>query len=83
MKLSIRFGPHVKKVAVAYAQLEPASSVSGSPVHAVLLAAGRGKRLAPHTDRVPKPLLSLNGRPLLEYALHHLKQAGVRRSLSW
>ena len=52
-------------------------SVSGSPVHAVLLAAGRGKRLAPHTDRVPKPLLSLNGRPLLEYALHHLKRAGV------
>ena len=45
------------------------------------LAAGRGKRLAPHTDRVPKPLLSLNGRPLLEYALHHLKQAGVLQVL--
>ena len=39
-------------------------SVNRHPVHAVLLAAGRGKRLAPHTDYVPKPILALNGRPL-------------------
>jgi len=52
-------------------------SVNRRPVHAVLLAAGRGKRLAPHTDCVPKPLLQLNGRPLLEYTIHHLKQVGV------
>ena len=52
-------------------------SVNRHPVHAVLLAAGRGKRLSPHTDHVPKPLLALNGRPLLEYTLYHLKQVGV------
>ncbi len=51
------------------------------PIHAVLLAAGRGKRLAPHTDRIPKPLLPLNGRPLLEYALDNLRQAGIERVL--
>ena len=56
-------------------------SVNRRPVHAVLLAAGRGKRLAPHTDHVPKPLLALNGRPLLEYTLHHLKQVGVLKLL--
>jgi dTDP-glucose pyrophosphorylase len=48
---------------------------------AVLLAAGRGKRLSPLTDRVPKPLLSLAGRPLLEYLLLHLRAAGVRKVL--
>jgi len=45
---------------------------------AVLLAAGRGQRLAPHTDLIPKPLLPVAGRPLLEYALRSLQATGVR-----
>jgi dTDP-glucose pyrophosphorylase len=48
---------------------------------AVLLAAGRGKRLAPYTDQRPKPLIPLAGRPLLEYLLLHLRTAGFRRVL--
>ena len=36
---------------------------------AVILAAGRGTRLRPLTDDLPKPMVSLRGVPLLEYTL--------------
>ncbi len=44
---------------------------------AVLLAAGRGKRLQPHTDTTPKPLLVHRGKPTLDYLLDSLQEAGV------
>jgi MurNAc alpha-1-phosphate uridylyltransferase len=48
------------------------------PDHAFVLAAGLGTRLRPHTDTLPKPLVPVNGRPLLDYIFDHLKEAGVR-----
>lgn len=45
--------------------------------HAMILAAGRGKRMRPLTDTLPKPMLSVGGQPLIEYHLHKLKAAGV------
>lgn len=47
-------------------------------LRAVLLAAGRGKRLQPYTDTVPKPLLAHKGRPTLDYLLDSLLAAGVQ-----
>jgi mannose-1-phosphate guanylyltransferase len=44
---------------------------------AFLLVAGRGKRLRPLTDKTPKCLLPINGRPLLEIWLEHLVHSGV------
>jgi len=44
---------------------------------AVLLAAGRGTRLKPYTDKTPKPLLVHNGKPTLDYLLESLLQAGM------
>lgn len=44
---------------------------------AVLLAAGRGKRLQPHTDVIPKPLLIHRGKPTLDYLLDSLLDAGI------
>jgi len=43
---------------------------------AMILAAGRGDRLRPHTDDTPKPLLPLAGKPLIEYHLEALATAG-------
>lgn len=54
-------------------------SANNSPDLAVLLAAGRGKRLRPYTDHTPKPLLPVNGRPLLDHALEAVAAAGIRR----
>lgn len=44
---------------------------------AMLLAAGRGSRLKPLTDKTPKPLLSIGPHSLIEYHLLALKRAGV------
>ncbi len=45
---------------------------------AVILAAGRGKRLAPYTDAVPKPMVQVGGAPLLSHILGRLKAVGIR-----
>lgn len=44
----------------------------------MILAAGRGERLRPLTDRVPKPLAEVGGKPLLAHQLAWLAAAGVR-----
>ncbi|HEY8568941.1 N-acetylmuramate alpha-1-phosphate uridylyltransferase MurU, partial [Microbulbifer sp.] len=44
---------------------------------AMVLAAGFGKRMRPLTDRMPKPLIPVLGKPLIEYALERLASAGV------
>ena len=46
---------------------------------AILLAAGRGKRQRPYTDVTPKPLLTVNGRPTLDFVLRAVAKAGVER----
>ena len=47
------------------------------PNAAVLMAGGFGTRLRPLTDTVPKPLLSVGGKPLLEILVERLRTAGV------
>ncbi len=46
-------------------------------MYALILAGGQGERLRPLTDTLPKPLVPLDGKPILWYQVEWLKQAGV------
>ena len=43
---------------------------------AMILAAGKGSRLSPLTNKTPKPLLPIQGRPLIEYIVKNLAHEG-------
>lgn len=45
---------------------------------ALILAAGRGERMRPLTDETPKPLLTVQGKPLIAWHLESLARAGVK-----
>ncbi len=63
----------------------PASHAAESPsplggdslATALLLAAGRGERMRPLTDAHPKPLLTVRGKPLMQWAMEGLQRGGV------
>jgi N-acetyl-alpha-D-muramate 1-phosphate uridylyltransferase len=51
------------------------------PAKAMVLAAGFGVRMRPITDKMPKPLVPVAGRALLDHVLDKLADAGVRESV--
>jgi len=48
---------------------------------AVILAGGRGERLRPLTDHIPKPMAPVDGMPFLSYLIKSVLDAGIRRIL--
>lgn len=49
------------------------------PVQAVVMAGGEGKRLRPLTNDLPKPMLRVGDRPIMERLVEQLRTAGIRR----
>jgi len=52
-----------------------------SPKRAIVLAAGLGTRMRPYNGNIPKPLVTVGGKPLIDYALDRLADAGVERAV--
>jgi MurNAc alpha-1-phosphate uridylyltransferase len=52
-----------------------------APRRAMVLAAGLGTRMRPFNGRVPKPLVQVGGKPLVDYVLDRLADAGVERAV--
>ena len=48
------------------------------PIDAVLMAGGKGERLRPLTEKTPKPLLQLQGKPIIDYIVEHIISYGVK-----
>lgn len=52
-----------------------------APARAIVLAAGLGTRMRPITDSMPKPLVQIGGRAMIDRALDALKAAGVEKAV--
>ena len=51
------------------------------PTSAFVLAAGKGERMRPLTAKIPKPLVQLGGKPLIDHVLDRLQAAGIRKAV--
>jgi putative nucleoside diphosphate sugar pyrophosphorylase len=49
------------------------------PLEAVIMAGGRGKRLSPLTDTIPKPMLRLGNKPIIEHNIDRLISFGIKK----
>src|SRR5262245_18057476 len=54
---------------------------TAAPRAAMVMAAGLGTRMRPYNGQVPKPLVTVGGKALIDYVLDRLAQAGVSRAV--
>lgn len=66
-----------KKQFVELLDLDKIKSVL--PLECMIMAGGRGKRLSPLTDTIPKPMLPIGGKPIIEHNIDRLISYGIKK----
>lgn len=66
-----------KRVVKRLINLKAAKSLL--PVEAVIMAGGEGRRLRPYTESIPKPLLKVDDKPIIEYNIDRLADYGIQK----
>ena len=78
-KLDIRILPILDKQHHLIEILDLSRVKAKLPLEAVIMAGGRGQRLQPLTDTVPKPMLPLAGKPIIEHNIDQLIEYGIKK----
>lgn len=76
-KKNIRFLPLVTETGQIQHVLDIGAVAGIVPVEALIMAGGEGRRLKPLTDNLPKPLLPIGGKPIIEHNIDRLVKYGV------
>ncbi len=76
-KQGVRLLPVLDENSKIFRILDLAKQKSLLPVEAVLMAGGRGERLRPLTDLLPKPMLPLGDKPIIQYNIENLVKYGI------
>lgn len=79
-KDSIYLVPILNKEMHLVSVLNLNSQKSMLPLDAVIMAGGKGMRLRPLTDTVPKPLLPVGGKPIIKYNIDLLERYGIKNT---
>tara|TARA_B110000003_G_scaffold64401_1_gene65061 strand:- start:2975 stop:4027 length:1053 start_codon:yes stop_codon:yes gene_type:complete len=76
---SIKILPVLNKNGQLVRIIDLKSNNSILPLECVIMAGGRGKRLSPLTDNVPKPMLMLGNKPIIEHNIDRLIKFGISK----
>tara|TARA_A100001011_G_scaffold199930_1_gene208224 strand:- start:9152 stop:10195 length:1044 start_codon:yes stop_codon:yes gene_type:complete len=57
--------------------IDLSKTITKLPISALLMAGGQGTRLKPLTDKIPKPMLKVGGKPILEHNINRLQKFGI------
>ena len=77
--IDIKILPILNKDMTLRCVLDLSKQKSILPLECIIMAGGRGKRLSPLTDEIPKPMLVLGGKPIIEHNIDHLISYGIKK----
>lgn len=77
LKQTVGLIPMVDESGAIIRLIDLAEKKSLLPIDAVIMAGGKGERLRPLTDNIPKPMLHVSGKPIIEYNVDNLSSYGI------